>query len=129
MKSRSFNEAKKFVHSLSLKSTKEWKTYCKSGTKPQNIPLYPDRVYEKDWISWGRLVSTGTVTPRREYRSFDAARDYVTELGLKNQEEWRKYSKSGKKPKDLPANPTSVYRKHWKGWGDWLGTRKNRKSK
>jgi hypothetical protein len=39
-----------------------------------------------------------------------------------SQSERGKYSKSGRRPTDIPANPRSVYKKHWKGWGDWLGT-------
>jgi len=43
-------------------------------------------------------------------------------LGLKSRKEWRDYSKSGKKPDDIPANPDNTYKnKGWNGWGDWLG--------
>jgi transposase-like protein len=31
----------------------------------------------------------------------------------------------GKKPQDIPSNPSSVYEELWKGWGDWLGTGNN----
>jgi hypothetical protein len=33
------------------------------------------------------------------------------------------YCRSGKKPPDIPANPSGVYAKvGWAGFGDWLGT-------
>ena len=35
---------------------------------------------------------------------------------------WREYSKSGKRPIDIPGDPASVYKKEWKGMGDWIGT-------
>jgi hypothetical protein len=43
-----FKEARKFVRSLGLKSTKEWKEYSKSGNRPNNIPGSPEKVY-KEW--------------------------------------------------------------------------------
>jgi hypothetical protein len=50
------------------------------------------------------------------------AKAYVRSLGLKSVEDWRKYSKSDKRPPDIPATPERVYKKEWKGMGDWLGT-------
>jgi formylglycine-generating enzyme required for sulfatase activity len=44
---RSFEEAKKFVRSLGLKSAQEWQDYCKSGNKPDDIPSNPGLVYKK----------------------------------------------------------------------------------
>ena len=55
-------------------------------------------------------------------RPFKEARAFVHFLGLKNAYDWTTYCKSGKKPSDMPANPTAIYREQWKGWGDWLGT-------
>ena len=43
-------------------------------------------------------------------------------LQIKNEAEWRKYSKSKDNPRDIPANPNVVYKKDWKSMGDWLGT-------
>jgi hypothetical protein len=57
-----------------------------------------------------------------KFRPFTEARDYVRNLGLKNQEDWRQYCKSGKRPRDIPANPQKVYKDDWKNLGDWLGT-------
>ena len=43
----SFEEAKKFVQSLGLKGVDDWRKYCKSGNKPDNIPSNPWTVYKK----------------------------------------------------------------------------------
>jgi len=51
-----FNKSKKYVQKLNLKTQKEWKVYCKSGKKPENIPSNPDNKYKKDWISWGYFL-------------------------------------------------------------------------
>jgi hypothetical protein len=40
---------------------------------------------------------------------------------LKSGVAWREYSRSGKKPADIPANPNAVYA-GWAGMGDWLDT-------
>jgi post-segregation antitoxin CcdA/integrase-like protein len=56
------------------------------------------------------------------FKSFEEGRKFVHGLALKNSLEWQHYSKSHKKPPDIPANPPAEYKQDWKGWGDWLGT-------
>ena len=57
------------------------------------------------------------------YRTFEEARAFVHSLGLRSSREWRVWTKSGNKPKDIPADPRNTYKDTgWKGWGDWLGT-------
>jgi hypothetical protein len=58
----------------------------------------------------------------RKYRSFKLAREYAQSLGLKSNTEWENYCKTAKLPKDIPTDPNRVYKKEWKGWGDWVGT-------
>ena len=42
---------------------------------------------------------------------------------MKSQAEWLNYTKSGKKPDDVPASPVDTYVDDgWAGMGDWLGT-------
>jgi hypothetical protein len=51
---KSFDEVRDFVHKLQLKSLKEWKKYCKSGHKPEDIPAAPQSTYKQDgWKGWG----------------------------------------------------------------------------
>ena len=48
---KSYNEAKKIVHSLKIRNWREWKVYFKSGKKPNDIPNAPAGVYkDKGWI-------------------------------------------------------------------------------
>ena len=49
-----------------------------------------------------------------KFRDFESAREFVQKLGLKNYKEWKEYSKSGKKPDDIPSNPGLVYKKRKK---------------
>jgi hypothetical protein len=130
-KYRSFNKARAFVRNLGLKSHSEWSDYCKSGKRPADIPAAPDSKYaDAGWLGWGDWLGTGTIAPRlREYRSFKDARAFVRKLGLKSGVEWFDYSKSGKKPADIPAYPDLVYSEAgWSGMRDWLGTDNRRGS-
>ena len=43
-------------------------------------------------------------------------------MKLKNKDEWNEYSNSNQIPSYIPSTPTQVYKKEWKGWGDFLGT-------
>ena len=124
-KFRNFKDARKFVHSLNLKSKSEWQVFCKSGKRPDDIPYKPhDNYKNKGWISWGDFLGSGTIAPHLiEFREFESAREFVRKLKLETQNEWRRYIKSGKKPKDIPSNPGGTYKNEgWKGFGDWLGT-------
>jgi len=123
-KHRSFDDARKFVLSLGLRSYTEWNAYCISGNKPDDIPSAPWNTYKKSgWISTGHWLGTGRVADQlKQYRPFSDARAFVHSLGLKGQKEWSEYCKSGNKPEDIPYGVSKTYKKDWKGWGDWLGT-------
>jgi hypothetical protein len=76
------------------------------------------------WAGYGDWLGTGAVATRlHRYRSFKKARAFVRRLNLKSGAEWRDYSKSGKKPDDISADPGQTYAEAgWAGMGDWLGT-------
>jgi superfamily II DNA or RNA helicase len=118
-----FEEARKIVHSLRLDSKEDWGAYVKSRKKPGILPSDPAYVYRDKWKGWGDWLGTGFIAHQnREYRRFVDARKFVRAVGLKSQDQWRQYCRSGKKPDDLPYNPGEVYKNDWKGFGDWLGT-------
>ena len=113
-KFRDFESAREFVRALNLKSQQEWKEYCKSGKKPDDIYAAPWNTYKKEWMGMGDWLGTGTVAPQLiQFRSFQEAREFVRKLNLKGQKEWREYCNSGDKPDDIPSNPWAVY-KEWK---------------
>jgi len=132
---RSFDQAKKFVQLLSLKTRTEWRAYCKGeipdlSPKPDDIPIKPERKYkDKGWKGMGDWLGTGAIAPRlREYRSCDEAKKFIQSLGLKSTDEWRAYCKGEMpdlppKPDDIPSAPNVAYKdKGWESWGHWLGT-------
>ncbi|MDB4710926.1 DEAD/DEAH box helicase family protein, partial [Flavobacteriales bacterium] len=95
---KTFEDARVFVRSLSLKSGSDWRNYCKSGKKPIDIPTAPDKIYKKDgWSSWGDFLGTGfiaTQSLKDIYISFDEAKKYVKKRGFKSSSEYRKFVKS-----------------------------------
>ena len=123
---RSFKEARALVHKLKLKNvTRDWRAYCKSGKKPDDIPTNPPAIYaDAGWAGWGDWLGNGERRPG-QWRDFKDARASVRALRLESGTEWRAYSKSGKKPDDIPANPNTVYADDgWTSWADWLGSRR-----
>jgi len=122
---RPFFEAKTYVRSIELKNLKDWKKFCQSGMKPDDIPANPNRTYSNEgWKGWGDWLGTGTIAnSKKQYRSFDEAREYVYKLKLKSGNEWKEFCESENKPNDIPNTPNNVYKRQgWKGMGDWLGT-------
>ena len=50
---RPFGDARRFARSLNLRSTAQWREYCKSGDKPKDIPTDPRKVYlNKGWVGF-----------------------------------------------------------------------------
>lgn len=57
---RSFKKAREFARSLNLKSDAEWRSYCKSGKRPADIPSNPNRTYaEAGWAGMGDWLGAG----------------------------------------------------------------------
>jgi len=121
---RPFLEARTFVHSLQLKSGKEWAKFTKSKKIPPDIPKQPAEPYKnKGWVSMGNWLGTGRIADQlKKFQTFNDARKYAQSLNLKGRTDWFEFCKSGKRPLDIPSNPQNLYKKQWKGWGDWFGT-------
>ncbi|WP_396145691.1 DEAD/DEAH box helicase family protein [Flavobacterium sp.] len=122
-----FEEAKKFVRTLNIKSSNEWYLYCTSGNKPKNIPSNPNVIYlNLGWKSFGNWFGTNNVhVLDKKFLDFEEARNFSISLGLNTVEEWVEYCKSGNKPNEIPSRPNQYYKdKGWISFGDWLGTSK-----
>ena len=143
---RPYDDAIKFVHTLKLKSFKEWRAYCRGERKelppkPTDIPQKPSRTYGEEFRmkgGWGGWLGTYTIaTKDREYRSYDDAIKFVHPLKLKNHIEWLAYcrgERDGLQPRldDIPMNPSEFYGKEFRergGWGAWFGHGYHRKPK
>ena len=131
---RPYDEAIAFVHTLNLKTSKEWYQYCKNGIagkppKPADIPANPREPYcHSGFKNMGEWLGTKFVaTYNRRYRSFTEAREFAQTLGLKNHLEWTKYCLGEmpglpRKPEDIPTAANVVYAgSGWISWGDFIG--------
>jgi hypothetical protein len=124
-KFRSFEDAREFARNLKLNGQADWFDWCKSVGRPDNIPSSPSRTYkDSGWIGWGDFLGTGNIaTIDKKFRSFEDAREFARNLKLNGQAAWFKWSKSGKKPDDIPSGPNTTYKDSgWISWGDFLGT-------
>jgi hypothetical protein len=63
-----YKEAKKYIHSLKLKSSHTWRIYS-SSDRPSNIPSDPDSYYGKtnEWESWGEWLGNGNINNKDRY--------------------------------------------------------------
>lgn len=131
---RPFEEAKKFVHTLGLKSQTDWLKYCNNLFRhlpplPNDIPKSPVVTYrDKGWIGVGDWLGTGTQAPQyKNYLSYEEAKLFVTQLKLRSIEDWQSYCRGEKpdlkpKPDSIPATPERTYSDDgWNGYGEWLG--------
>ncbi len=55
-KYRSYVEAKLFVKKINISSQKEWRAYCKTGKKPNDIPMKLERTYKNEWKGWNDFL-------------------------------------------------------------------------
>ncbi len=121
-KFRSFEKARKYVHTLGLKNVEEWKKFKNSNKLPEDIPRGPQGVYEnKGWTNWGDFLGTG-YTYKKKFRTYEEAQKFCKENNINGQRDWESLSKSGKRPNDLPSSPSYTYKKEWKSWGDFTGS-------
>ena len=129
-----FDEARKYVHKLGLKSETEWRKFCAgklNSKRPSNIPSSPSQNYaDSGWVDWKDFLGSANISNRaksRSWRLFSEARLFVHKLGLNSSAEWRTFAQSDKRPSDIPAIPEKSYKsKGWLSYADWLGSPKNR---
>lgn len=115
----SYKEAKKIVRKLNITSFKQ---YTKRETEiiKYNLPKSPSYFYKKEWKNFADFFGTRNYRSI-EYLPFNKAKKIVQKEGLKNLKDWQKYSKT-KRPQNIPGHPGNIYKKEWKGFGDFLGT-------
>ena len=111
-----YEQAREFARNLKFISPTEWTEWSKSGMRPSNIPGNPAVTYKnKGWKSWTDFLGN-------EFLPFEEAREFTHSLNLKTEKEWKKWSKSGMRPSNIPGSPNIVYKnKGWKSWTDFLG--------
>jgi len=129
----SYEEAKKHISKLNIKSETEWRDYIKTNKNINNIPSSPENTYKnKGWIGWGDFLNTGKISDNekhKNYLNYEDAKKYLRENFefLKSSVEWNKYFKQDVNPIPyfIPLNPSMSYKKKgWSGWADFLNKNK-----
>ena len=116
---KDFISARKFARKLNLKSGPEWRKYCKSGEKPQDIPSNPYRIYKEfqgigDWLGIKTHLD-------KNFLTFVEAKKTLKKLKIKSIREYNKLYNT--KNFNLPSAPPQYYKNDgWKSWGDFLNT-------
>lgn len=117
-----FAEARKVMRARGLKSQKEFDRLSKAGQLPNGIPSDPRRVYGAQFCGMGDFLGTGTVAPpEKVFLPFAEARKIVRAHRFKNRREFRRFIKEGRLPEGIPCCPEEVYKKKFRGMGDFLG--------
>lgn len=118
---RTFEEARKFARDLKLSSSTDWVQFTRSPDFPSDIPKAPAQKYKNEgWLGFADWLGTNRLRKGEAYWPYKKAREFIHALNFKNESEWREYSKSEAKPRQIPASPANVY-KEWVGAADWIG--------
>lgn len=77
IKYRPLDEATQWVHTLKLKSYREWMEYCRNefNNKPQDIPSRPELVYDK-WKSWNHWLGNKPVPALEVHQAAQSTQVY-----------------------------------------------------
>jgi 3-mercaptopyruvate sulfurtransferase SseA len=125
VKMLNYEEVKKFVAPLKLKTQREWNVYSKSGSRPHNIPANPNQRYRySGWVSWGEFLDNNRYRRNaNECLTFEEVKEFVKKLNINSKAKWDEFCKSGNKPYNIPGNPHIIYKDSgWINWGDFLNT-------
>ena len=129
----SYEEARRYIQGETIEGTPistgaKFRQWSQSGKRPSNFPSHPWDVYAgKGWVDWFHFLGKNPRTPTHQWISYEEARRYIqgetiegtpTSTGAK----FQKWSQSGKRPSNFPANPWRVYAgKGWVNWFHFLG--------
>lgn len=120
-----FEAARDFIQEQQIGSMQQFKDWHRLN-KPKQIPLYPDRAYQKDWKGWNDFLGNENEWApkqlRKRARPYLEAAKWAQTLQLKTHGDWLEYCRvvGDELPEDIPRRP-DVYYKEWMGWGAWLG--------
>lgn len=118
----SYEEARKRVRPLAIKSYRAWLKACQEGRIPPGVPRDPQSYYSRrgSWVSYGDFLGTEKpASAKREFVSYDEARKWASALGLNSVTEWRKYVVEHDIPPQFPRAPQVVYKDEFFERGGW----------
>lgn len=119
-----YYEAISILHSLNLKSMKEYLEYIKNNNI--DLPTNPHIIYN-EFTSIGEYLNSGVVSnSKKKFLSYEEAKKIVQTEKIKSVNGFIKWNR----PKNIPSDPVSIYKEEWISWSDFLGkTIKTQKEK
>ena len=132
-----YEEAKKFVHSLGFQKEYDWKKNISKNqinlVIPNNIPTNPQIFYKKrGWLGWADFLGNKfePTSQRNKFEPVDAvtfeiAKKFAATFNFQFSHQWKKLVRehydSDLFPRKIPPNPEMFYKnKGWLGWADFL---------
>lgn len=122
-----YEELKKLVRENGIKTQREYIEWVKKQ-KRDDIVASPHQTYSRrgDWVSYPELFGV-LKNQKGRYESFDIIKQKVKKLNIKSKRHFEELKKHDKLPIDIPRNPEDVFRKQWKGYGDFFGTNEQKR--
>lgn len=118
-----FEEARQIIRTLGLKNASEWYDYSRSEDLDKRIPKAPEVAYrDTGWKGIGDWIGTDRIADQfREYLSFEEARKFMTENGIKNYDQWIEF-RNKNNIQNIPFKLERTYSKDWKGTKHFFST-------
>jgi len=115
-----FEEARKAVRNMKIKTVNEWYELCRLKKIPINIPHAPHKYYKNEgWKGFPDWLGNNNNSKNTDWVNFTEAKKYVKSLNIKTQREWWFFCKNGLREKSVPSSPHKFY-KEWKSWSDFI---------
>lgn len=131
----SYERASKMVQLAGVKTFTQWVDYChgtgdfEHNRKPGYIPANPNLYYGPEgtgeWEDWGTFLDTGNIAnnkKRRDFVTYETAREFCHSLNIRSIKEWREMAESDfARPSNIPSAPNIIYKDSgWTSWSDFL---------
>jgi len=118
-----------YAQAQGIQSLAKWRAHLRDNGLTKTYPLSPFRYYKTSgWLNSDVFFNKPPNNKGiRSLLPFEEARRYARTLGFKSMKEWDEYSKSGKRPSNIPGCPRITYKNEgWAGMPDFLGYGKKR---
>jgi len=90
-----------------------------------DIPSCPYKEYKDKWINWNIFLKNGKLSNKsRKFISYEDCQKYAIDNNIGSKSEWLQFIKNNDIPKYIPRCPRSHFKEKFKGWGDFLNTKR-----
>lgn len=121
-----YDQFVKLIRENMISNMKEYYEFRKIYNEGRTTDILPNdvsHVYADDYKSFCHVVGLNAIHKRHKAAfiySYELAKEFVHNLGLLNEKEWKAYTKNPNFPYFLPKFPNKYY-VEFKGFKDWLG--------